>query len=194
MGENTTISLKYTGYDTELSKNYDTQFCNLHIDKKTLLRPLYCRGGACPRPRVALRFHSRAQIVTDKQHHIIRPTGITDGSALPPPLPDMLSSQAQIKFGVRRRIIAVTQPEARANPTSCRRFISLIPPGTHLVLLICIFIRIIRSATILLLNTVWIITTRYNYWNILPAWTTCGKIETYIRIVSQVPVIRPGRI
>src|SRR5436309_14018252 len=29
MGENTTISLKYTGYVTQLSKNYDTQFCNL---------------------------------------------------------------------------------------------------------------------------------------------------------------------
>src|SRR5437588_12524689 len=62
----------------------------------------------------SLRFHSRAQIVTDKQHHIIRTAGITDGSALPPPLPYMLSSQAKIKFGVRRRIITVTQPEAWA--------------------------------------------------------------------------------
>src|SRR6266576_4981565 len=166
MGENTTISLKYTGYDTELSKNYDTQFCNLHIDKKTLLRPLYCRGGACPRPRVALRFHSRTQIVTDKQHHIIRTTGITDGSALPPPLPDMLSSQAQIKFGVRRRIITVTQPEAWAYPSSRRRLISLVPPGTHLVLLICIFIRIIGISSILLFKTVWIIATPNDYWNI----------------------------
>src|SRR5437763_9394391 len=107
----------------------------------------------------SLRCHSRAQIVTDKQHHIIRTAGITNGSALPPPLPDMLSSQAKIKFGVRRRIITVTQPEAWAYSSSRGRLISLVPPGTHLVLLICIFTRIIRSSTILLLKTIWIITT-----------------------------------
>jgi hypothetical protein len=49
MGENTTISLKYTGYDTQLSKNYDTQFCNLH---SSAVRTYYTRGLETLRKRL----------------------------------------------------------------------------------------------------------------------------------------------
>src|SRR6266566_7123871 len=56
---------------------------------------------------IHLRNNGYTQIFTDKQYHIICPAGIPDGATLPPPLPDVLSSQAQVKLSARRRIVAI---------------------------------------------------------------------------------------
>ncbi len=57
------------------------------------------------------------QTFLNEQAHIVRTAGITNSTAIPPPLPDMLGSQAEIKLRVRRWSTAITQPQTYSNPS-----------------------------------------------------------------------------
>src|SRR5260370_39466799 len=101
--------------------------------------------GAINRP---LRSHT--QITANEQGHIVRPIGAAKWATLPPPLPDMLGSQAKIELRTGRWVVTITKPETRTNSTPCwlvvaiarlgrhawRRLVTLIPPPTNMGLLL----------------------------------------------------------
>src|SRR5260370_22060754 len=145
------------------------------------------------------------QIQTYKQIHQIRSAGITDSTALPPPLPDVLSSQARVKLCVLGGIVTITQPQAGTDASPCGlataviraaghahgRLIPLVPPGTHFVFLIHVPAEIGRRPSILLPNNGWLIATCDDSGNILPTWTASGIAEAYIGLVTHIPCNRP---
>ena len=57
----------------------------------------------------------------DEQHHVVGTISAADGLTIPPPVPDVLDSQAQIESGIGWRVIAVAEPAGDRRPDADAR-------------------------------------------------------------------------
>src|SRR5450631_1985583 len=144
-----------------------------------------------------------AQILTNKQTHIIRTACRADRLTLPPPLPDITYRTSQVKRCARRWIVSITQPEAETDTTpglsritldvltgyTGSWLVSFIPPCTHMILLKIVGCRILR------LIPIQIIAPGNDNRN---GFCRCGTarwiVKAGIWIITQVPDQRPGAV
>src|SRR5947209_3243958 len=94
-----------------------------HRSQKKQAREEMARGRSGPRLfplYIELWPYPHRQILTNKQRHIVRPTGITERTPLPPPLPDVPHGQTQIERCTNRGSITIAQPEPGTD-TAIRR-------------------------------------------------------------------------
>src|SRR5262249_49154150 len=97
-------------------------------------------------------------IFANEQSHAITSIYPTKRNAMPPPLPNILHTQAKIKLAWMRGIITIAQPRQGTNTcillyltrigrcTNTRRWhISLVPLRAHFILVIDILLTILHS-------------------------------------------------
>src|SRR5581483_10161158 len=82
----------------------------LFFDKSPYRVSLYM-SSLWGKPAISLWRNRLAQIGADKEDHLIRAACRAERNAVPPPVPDALSSQPQVKLRVGGWVIAIAQPE-----------------------------------------------------------------------------------